>query len=109
MRLARNVLRLYSGMAMLDGNLWEHNMALVVVVDVTDDYRLMKPPLPTECYPVLAEVWVPRFRLSDNIATVDLVDGYLYDWHESPKSEQGTWFIGVVAREFLTVDHPARA
>ena len=71
-------------------------MAKVVVVDVTDDYKLMAPTLPTECYPVLREMWVPRYRLDDGICSLDLVCGYLYDWHETPMDADGTWYVGVV-------------
>ncbi len=88
-------------MAVLDGDLWEHNLARVVVVDVTDDYLLMKPPLPSECYPVLAALWVPRYLLQDRIAEISLVDGYLYDWHEA-SSTSGDWYIGVVDRMLIT-------
>lgn len=83
-------------MAVADGNLWEHNMARVVVVDVTDDYRLMVPPLPTECYPVLRDVWVPRLLIQANVSDFRFVDGYLYDWHQKPTDELGTWYVGVV-------------
>lgn len=88
-------------MAVIDGNLWEHNLAKVVVVDVTDDYRLMKPPLPSDCYPVLAELMVPRAMLAGNISSIHLVDGYLYDWHEKPGGEKGTWYVGVVDQVML--------
>jgi hypothetical protein len=85
----------------IQGNLWEYNMAKIVVVDVTDDYRLMQPPLPSEYYPVLKEVWLPRHRLSQRLAHSELVTGYLYDWHESPPSEAGEWYVGVVDAELL--------
>lgn len=83
-------------MAVIDGNLWEHNLARVVVVDVTDDYRLMKPPLPSDCYPVLAELMVPKTMLMGRISDIRLVDGYLYDWHEQKGGEAGIWYVGVV-------------
>lgn len=88
-------------MAVIDGNLWEYNLARVVVVDVTDDYRLMKPAMPSECYPILAEIWVPRYMLSEKIAEIPLVDGYLYDWHQSPNKGTEPWYIGVVDRVML--------
>lgn len=88
-------------MAVLDGNLWEYNMAKVVVVDVTDDYRLMVPPLPTQCYPVLREVWVPQLLIQHQVSEFDFVDGYLYDWHESPSQDDGVWYVGVVDRQML--------
>lgn len=88
-------------MATVDGNLWEYNLAKVVVVDVTDDYRLMVPPLPTECYPVLREVWVPQYLVDFRVSEFDFVEGYLYDWHQSPQGEGGAWYVGVVDRELL--------
>lgn len=88
-------------MAILDGNLWEHNMAKVVVIDVTDDYCLMKPPLPSECYPVLTEIWVPVQGIRRRLADTTFVEGYLYDWHETPDNESGTWYVGVVNRSMV--------
>ena len=29
----------------------------------------------------------------------DLVSGYLYDWHETPIKEDGSWYVGVVNSE----------
>lgn len=88
-------------MAVIDGNLWEYNLARVVIVDVTDDYRVMRPPLPSDCYPVLAEVMVPRAMLSGKISHLNLVDGYLYDWHETPKGDSGVWYVAVVDQMML--------
>lgn len=85
----------------IQGNLWEYNLAKIVVVDVTDDYRLMQPPLPSEFYPVLREVWLPRHRLSEQLVRDELVNGYLYDWHQSPPFEAGEWYVGVVAETLL--------
>jgi hypothetical protein len=90
-------------MAELGGNLWEYNMARVVVVDVSDDYRLMQPPMPSDFYPVLTEVWLPRHTLRNALPYETLVQGYLYDWHESPQNEFDTWYVGVVA-ETLTAE-----
>ncbi len=84
------------------GNLWEYNLAKVVVVDVSDDYRFMQPPMPSNYYPVLKEVWVPRFQIKDDLPTYRLIDGYLYDWHESPEYEGGCWYVGVVSEELMT-------
>ncbi|MES1227298.1 MAG: hypothetical protein ABUL72_01425 [Armatimonadota bacterium] len=83
----------------MGSDVWRYNMRRVVVVDVTDDYAVTLPPLPTECYPVLAELWVPAWHLPHNVGDLRLVDGYLYDWHESPEREDGTWFVGVVNKE----------
>lgn len=88
-------------MAELFGNLWEYNMAKVVVIDVTDDYKLMQPPLPSECYPVLAEVWVPTYNIDNRLSGGNLVDDYLYDWHETPEDVHGVWYVGVVHRGML--------
>ena len=83
-------------MAHAIGNLWEYNLARVVVIDVTDDYRFMQPPMPAECYPVLKEVWIPTYLIASNVVRDARVDGYLYDWHESPLETPGTWYVGVV-------------
>jgi hypothetical protein len=83
------------------GNLWEYNLAKVVVIDVSDDYRLMQPPMPSTCYPVLKEVWVPTYELMKDIKFGSLVEGYLYDWHESPSEGFGTWYVGVVHSALL--------
>jgi hypothetical protein len=88
-------------MAEIAGNLWAYNLAKIVVIDVTDDYRLMAPPLPSQCYPVLAEVWVPRCGLAERLPAMCLLDGYLYDWHESPQDAWGTWYVGVVDSTLL--------
>jgi hypothetical protein len=86
-------------MAELCGNLWSYNMARVVVVDVTDDYRLMQPPLPSDFYPVLKETYMPKYKLIDRLPGTELVTGYLYDWHESPEDELDVWYVGVVLEE----------
>ncbi len=86
------------------GNLWEYNLSRVVVIDVTDDYRFMQPPMPSECYPVLKEVWVPTYELMRDVKGRSLMDGYLYDWHESPVEAFGTWYIGVVHSAMLLAE-----
>ncbi len=83
-------------MASVGGNLWEYNLARVKLIDVTDDYMLSQPPLPSEYYPVLAEVWIPRYNLKERLSQTILIDGYLYDWHESPLEADGIWYVGVV-------------
>ncbi len=83
-------------MANLAGELWRYNFAKLVVVDVTDDYRLMEIPLPSDFYPVLQEVYRPVHKLHETLVREDLVNGYLYDWHESPTDEEGCWYVGVV-------------
>ena len=83
-------------MAKLEGNLWEYNLARIIVVDVTDDYRLMQPPMPSDFYPVLEEIWLPAVDLASSLHKIHLVQGYLYDWHERPSKELGEWYVGVV-------------
>ncbi|HRI45057.1 MAG TPA: hypothetical protein PLL78_11820 [Fimbriimonadaceae bacterium] len=83
-------------MAVLDGNLWEYNLCKVVVVDVSDDYATIGPPLPADCYPVLAELWVPRYGIGSWLPFTPLVQGYLYDWHLTPIAEEEPWTVGVV-------------
>ena len=85
-------------MATLDGNLWEHNLTLVRVVDVSDDYRLFQPPMPSDCYPVIEEAWLPTFDLSRRLPDRKLVEGFLYDWHEAGCGDEA-WIVGVVAAE----------
>ncbi len=84
-------------MAQLAGSLWKLNLVRVVVVDVTDDYTLMQPPMPSTFYPVLEEVWLPRHNLTKYLAKDDLVSGYLYDWHEMAMTDDGSWYVGVVS------------
>lgn len=83
-------------MAEIQGNLWEYNFAKVVVVDVSDDYRLMQPPMPSDFYPVVKVMWMPRYRLADILPIQPFEAGYLYDWHESPDKDDGSWYVGVV-------------
>ena len=91
-------------MADIFGNLWEHNLCRIVVVDVSDDYRLMQPPMPSDFYPVLREVWLPRHLLSRKLPTESLVNGFLYDWHESNEARDGCWYVGVVAAELAAAE-----
>lgn len=81
------------------GELWEWNLTKVVVVDVSDDYRYMLSPMPGEFYPVLDEIWLPRHNLAEVLQRDGLVQGYLYDWHETPSEEKGQWYVGVVRRD----------
>lgn len=86
-------------MAEIAGNLWEYNLAKVVIVDVSDDYRLMQPPMPSDFYPILKETWLPCHNLSQKLTHGGLINGYLYDWHETPDSQAGCWYVGVVQEE----------
>ena len=88
-------------MAEISGNLWEYNLAKVVVVDVSDDYRLMKSPMPSEFYPVVKELWLPTYQVGSSLPASSSQDGYLYDWHETPESFNEPWVVGVV-QESLT-------
>lgn len=88
--------------AELDGKLWEFNVARVLVVDVTDDYREASSPMPVDCYPVIAEVNLPKVSMPSLLMQGRFVDGFLYDWHQSPREETGTWYVGVVDRKALT-------
>jgi hypothetical protein len=81
------------------GNLWEFNLAKVVIVDVTDDYKLMQPPMPSDFYPVLLETWLPRHKLGNCLPAANLVQGYLYDWHETPAESSQPWYVGVVLED----------
>lgn len=96
-------------MAEILGDLWTYNLARVVVVDVSDDYRVMQPPLPSDMYPVLTELWLPRHNLSRGFAQENLVLGYLYDWHETPEQESGSWYVGVVDSALLPFGSLGRA
>lgn len=89
--------------ARIDGNLWQYNLARVVVVDVTEDYRQMRSPMPAEYYPILTEVWVPRICMPQKLADASLLDNYLYDWHQSPEDASGIWYVGVVERQMLSM------
>lgn len=90
-------------MAEIFGNLWEHNVCKVVVVDVSDDYRLMQPPMPSDFYPVLREVWLPTHHLSSSLTQDGLVTGYLYDWHETPEIG-GCYYVGVVSKDLAELE-----
>lgn len=92
-------------MATIGDCLWKFNLAKVVVIDVTDDYRLMQGPLPSDCYPVLKEMFVPSFTLETILVSSDLVENYLYDWHESPANFDAPWYVGVVHRDLLELKH----
>ncbi|MCX7799255.1 MAG: hypothetical protein N2109_02820 [Fimbriimonadales bacterium] len=85
-------------MAVIEGELWRFNFAKVKVVDVSDDYRLMQPPLPSDCYPVLMETWVPVHKLDELLCGREWVQGYLYDWHEPTEGDEAGWVVGVVQR-----------
>lgn len=89
-------------MAELAGNLWEWNLTKVVIVDVTDDYRFMLTPMPGEFYPVITELTLPRLSLDSALQTGDLIEGYLYDWHQTPLDAGGSWYVGVVEENLST-------
>lgn len=86
-------------MATIDGNLWHLNFTRILVLDVSDDYELMRDPLPACCYPVLSERWVLKERWPAQLVDAELEPGYLYDWYESVKGDDNTFYVGVVRRE----------
>ncbi len=88
-------------MARIDGSLWRYNLVKVVVIDVTEDYELMQPPLPSECYPVLRETLLPAFQLKSRLPDLTLVDGFLYDWHDAPRTTDEHWYVGVVHQDMV--------
>lgn len=88
--------------AHIAGNLWEYNLAKVVIIDVSEDYRLLQSPMPNGFYPVLKELWFPRYNLPATLAKASLVQGYLYDWHETGDSDSDSWYVGVVAAELAS-------
>ena len=88
-------------MAEMHGKLWEFNLVKVVIVDVTDDYRLMQPPMPSDFYPVIGELWLPKYNLASQLANCDFMNGYLYDWHEKPVNECGNWYVGMVEADIM--------
>lgn len=88
-------------MAIMDGPLWTYNLARVIVLDVSDDYALMQPPLPNECYPVVSEEWIPRHHLPKVFKEGTLVEGFLYDWHQAPIYKGDCWYVGVVNSELV--------
>lgn len=95
-------------MAEIHGSLWQFNLAKVVIVDVSDDYRLMQPPMPSDFYPVVCEMWLPKYNLTHQLSSMGLINGYLYDWHERPENECGDWYVGVVDAQ-LTQEPAFRA
>jgi hypothetical protein len=82
--------------------LWRFNLARVIVVDVTDDYKLMQPPMPSDFYPVIQEMWLPRHKLGESLHEKTLISGYLYDWHEMAESGHGPWYVGVVQADLAS-------
>lgn len=90
-------------MAEIAGELWQYNLIRVIVVDVTDDYRLMQPSMPADYYPVLKDTWLPRYGLRDKLPSENLVTGYLYDWHDTPQGEEGRWYVGVVEESLARI------
>jgi hypothetical protein len=88
----------------IEADLWRFNVAKVTFVDVTEDYTTMLDPLPSACYPVVREVWLPRYRLTELLSDGKCLEGYLYDWHEPPdeaRDEDPHWYVGVVSEAAL--------
>lgn len=88
-------------MADIVGELWRHNLTKIIVVDVSEDYELMQPPLPSECYPVLRETYLPSYKLSRKLPEQTLVEGFLYDWHDMVPNHDEPCFVGVVRQEMV--------
>jgi hypothetical protein len=88
--------------AEMDGNLWQHNFSKVVVVDVSDDYGHRQPPLPSNCYPIVTEILLPKVNLPQCFKSRHLVAGFLYDWHQTPNTAEDVWYVGVVRKELIT-------
>ena len=88
---------------MLAGNLWEYNLTKVIIIDVSDDYRFMQSPMPSDFYPVLAEAWLPTYRLDEQLPIREFVSGYLYDWHEISEERADCWYVGVVKEELAQI------
>lgn len=88
-------------MAILGDDLWSYNLARVILVDVTDDYRLSQDPLPLDCYPVLEEQFRPVYQLEEQLIGPDILPGFAYDWHVRPTDFSEPWFVAVVQREFM--------
>lgn len=87
------------GMAIIEGNLWEHNLVRLIVLDVSSDYELMRDPMPPFCYPVLTERWVLSAELNKVLPQDGLVSGYLYDWHEAADQQDDAFYVGMVRSE----------
>ncbi|MGI8922604.1 MAG: hypothetical protein ACR2HJ_00960 [Fimbriimonadales bacterium] len=89
-------------MANLDGELWKYNLARITLVDVSDDYQTLLDPMPSEMYPILKEVCIPKYKLIKRLLDETLVSGYCYDWHEQPEKEGDEhWYVGVVSEKML--------
>lgn len=91
-------------MANLDGQLWKYNLARITLVDVTEDYVNFLQPMPSDMYPVVSEVYLPKYKLLDRIIDENLLSGFYYDWHETGETEEDIeshWYVGVVSREIV--------
>lgn len=91
-------------MAVIGSNLWEYNLAKVLVIDVSDDYQLQQPPLPPTCYPVLHEAYFPVFEIVNRLIEGELVDGFQYDWHQEPNENECRWIVGMVRAGLLDLE-----
>jgi hypothetical protein len=89
-------------MARLDGDLWKYNLAKITLVDVSEDYSTFMDPMPSDLYPVLHEVVLPKYKLMQKLIGGGLLSGYFYDWHEPPEREgEEQWYVGVVNEKML--------
>jgi hypothetical protein len=48
------------------------------------------------------------YEIDARLSDPQLMEGYLYDWHESPDRPDAPWFVGVVHAQLL-VEAEARA
>lgn len=99
-------------MARIAGDLWKYNLAKVTVVDVSADYaflddslHLLLEPLPSNFYPILKEIWIPTVHLPRRFLEDDFIEGYHYEWHETPESLDGLqhWVVGVTQADAIRV------
>ncbi|MDX2064288.1 MAG: hypothetical protein SFX74_00955 [Fimbriimonadaceae bacterium] len=90
-------------MASLLGDLWQHNLIQVIVVDVTQDYQADTAAnidlLPAAYYPELYRTVIPAYRLNRTIEAEFSDETFAYDWHELPIDPYGPWYVGVVQKE----------
>ena len=90
-------------MGRIGDELWKYNLVRVTLVDVTEDYRTLLMPLPSRFYPVLSDVWLPTYKLTERLLKQPFVPGYCYDWHEISLTAgaEEHWFVGVVSERLL--------
>jgi hypothetical protein len=89
-------------MAEIEGDLWRYNIVKITFVDVSTDYQTFLDPMPSELYPIIKEVCLPKYKLLEKLVNCDYTGGYLYDWHEPPELEGDEhWYVGVVSESLV--------